>query len=128
MKFTTHFPLLLSFFTVTFSTLILAQNNTVFYNISLQSSLAVQKTLPFYMVQNTYGTQPNSNNLLLQTAIFSDFSKKEADWDFAFKGAISGYLADENNALVNELYASVKYKNWIFVKDQTIMNHFLHNN
>lgn len=114
MKFTTHFRLLLSFFTVTFSTLILAQNNTVFYDISLQSSLAVQKTLPFYMVQNTYGTQPNSNNLLLQTAIFSDFSKKEADWDFAFKGAISGYLADENNALVNELYASVKYKNWIF--------------
>jgi hypothetical protein len=114
MNSSARFQLLLSFIISAFSTLIVAQNNTVFYDVSLQTSLASQKTLPFYMVRNTYGTQPNSDNLLLQTAIFSNFSKPEADWDFAFKGAVSGYLADENNALVNELYASVKYKNWIF--------------
>lgn len=113
MNFKTYARLFLSILISAFSATIVAQNSNVFYDVSLQTSLATQKTLPFWMVRNTYGTQPNSDNLLLQTAVFSDFNKPEADWDFAFKGAVSSYLADENDAFINELYARLKYKNWI---------------
>lgn len=93
-------------FTVFFE--IHAQN----YIVELNSSISSKETLPFFLTANKFGTIPNSNNLLLNTAVFSDFKNKNNTFDIAYKASITGYTADKNEILINELYVSIASKNW----------------
>ncbi len=103
------FRLILSFilfFSVLFK--IQAQN----YLVELNSNLSSKETLPFLLTANKFGVIPNNNNLLLNTAIFSDFKKPNNRLDVAYKASITGYIADKNEILINELYVSIASKNW----------------
>ena len=94
------------FFSIFFE--VQAQN----YAIELNSNISSKETLPFFLTSNKFGTIPNSDNILLNTAIFSNFKNDNNTFDFAYKASITGFIADENDILINELYASIAFKNW----------------
>ena len=82
------------------------------YTVNLNSNISSKETLPFLLTANKFGSIPNRNNVLLNTAIFSDFQNKNNTFDIAYKASISGYIADKNNVLINELFVSIASKNW----------------
>lgn len=92
-------------FTVFFE--IHAQN----YTVELNSNISSKETLPFLLTANKFGTIPNSDNILLNTAIYSDFKNNNNTLDIAYKASITGYTANKNDIFINELYASIATKN-----------------
>ncbi|SDW46341.1 Capsule assembly protein Wzi [Lutibacter oricola] len=89
----------------------IAQNNSFFYEVELNSGVSSEKTLPFWMTANKFGKIPNSNYALTTATFGKSFSNNNSNKiDFAFKGSITGSIAEENDAIINELYASLKYK------------------
>lgn len=90
-----------------------AQNGTTQFKFELNSAIASENTLPFWLVSNNYGTIPNENNLRLKSTLFSDFQKSNSDFSFSYKASFTAYAAKENDIFINELYGSVSYKNWL---------------
>jgi len=98
--------LLLSVFLAT------AQTDHFNYSASLNSGISSAETLPFWLVSNRYGAVPDSDFGLLNAAIYSDFKKADKDFGIAYKISATGYLAQENELLINEMYLRLQYKNW----------------
>jgi len=107
-----QFKLLVLFVIFTLSTLF-AQKKELSYEVGLNGGLSSEENLPFWMTVNKFGTIPNSDYLLLSASLFSEFQQPEKNFDFSYKGSFSGYLADVNHAIVNELYMSLRFKNWL---------------
>lgn len=85
-----------------------AQSTTLNYEVNLSGGLSSDITLPFWLEGNRFGTVPNSDYLLLNTAIYSDFSKPNQLFDFSYKTLVTGYIAEENKAIINEMYVSLR--------------------
>ncbi|WP_298366232.1 capsule assembly Wzi family protein [uncultured Lutibacter sp.] len=81
------------------------------YSIELNSNVSAKESLPFFLRANKFGAIPNSNNILLNTAIFSDFKNSGQLIDFSYKASITGYVADKNDVFINELYGSFLINN-----------------
>lgn len=90
-----------------------SQIDETHFEIELNSNIASENNLPFWMIANTYGTIPNENSVLLKSAIFSNFNFKNSDISFSYKASFSGYIATENKIFFNELYGSLSFKNWL---------------
>ncbi|VAW23170.1 hypothetical protein MNBD_BACTEROID04-1955, partial [hydrothermal vent metagenome] len=89
-----------------------SQGKEVNYLIALNSNISAKNTLPFWLTANKYGAIPNSNNVSLNTAFFTNFKNTDSDFDFSYKASFTGFVADKNNLFVNELYGSFRYKGW----------------
>ncbi|MFD1294221.1 hypothetical protein ACFQ5N_10270 [Lutibacter holmesii] len=87
-----------------------AQDKNVVVGVELNTGASTAKTLPFWLTANKYGAIPTSDYGSLNAYIGKGFKQNENDWDIAYKGSFTGYLATENSVFVNELYASVRYK------------------
>ena len=88
----------------------IAQNSNLEYQVDLSSYVSTKNTLPFWLVSNTYGAVPNSDNLLINASLFSDFKNSTDKFEFSYKASLIGFTKKNNNELfVNELYASLKY-------------------
>jgi hypothetical protein len=89
-----------------------AQQNNFNYVVSLNGGLSSSETLPFWLVSNRYGAVPNSDFGLLNAALYSNFKKPTKDFGIAYKISATGYIADESNLLINEMYLRLQYKKW----------------
>ena len=88
-----------------------SQNKDVNYTIHSSTGLSSDTTLPFWLVANQYGSVPNSDYGLLNTAIFKDYDTPETLFDLSYKASATGFIAQENKLLLNELYFGVRFKN-----------------
>ena len=88
-----------------------SQTKDVNYTIHSSAGLSSDTTLPFWLVANQYGAVPNSDYGLLNTAIFKDYDTPDALFDFSYKASATGFIAQENKLLLNELYLGVRFKN-----------------
>ena len=88
------------------------QVNSQNYVVEVGSNLSTKETLPFMLTANKFGAVPNNNNLSIYTSMLSDFKNPDSNFDFAYKAAFTGYIADENNIFINELFGRIGYKNW----------------
>lgn len=89
------------------------QNKELNYEINSSVGFSSDTTLPFWLLSNRYGTVPDSDHILLNTSIYSDFNKPANFFDFSYKASVTGFLAEENNLLVNELYFSIRLKGFL---------------
>ena len=106
-------PLYKYIFIVLFFVLILptfGQEKELNYEVNLSSGLSSATTLPFWLASNRFGTVPDSDHVLLNTSVFSDFNKPDQFFDFSYKASGTGYIAKTNEALINELYFAVRLK------------------
>jgi len=90
-----------------------SQSKDVNYTIHSSIGLSSDTTLPFWLVANQHGAVPNSDYGLLNTAIFKDYDTPDALFDFSYKASATGFIAQENKLLLNELYLGVRFKNII---------------
>ena len=90
-----------------------SQNKDVNYTIHSSTGLSSDTTLPFWLVANQYGAVPNSDYGLLNTSVFKTFDTPEALFDMSYKVNATGFIAQENKLLLNELYLGVRFKNII---------------
>ena len=88
-----------------------SQSKDLQYAIKTSAGLSSDTTLPFWLVANQYGSIPNSDNGLLNTAVFKTFDTPETLFDISYKANVTGFIAQENKLLVNELYLGVRFKN-----------------
>ena len=89
-----------------------SQSKEINYLIVLNSNVSAKNTLPFWLTANKYGAIPTSNNISLNTALFTNFKNTDSNFDFSYKASFTGFVADKNNLFVNELYGSFRYKGW----------------
>jgi len=99
-----------------------AQDENFNYLVTLGSGLSSETTLPFWLESNRFGSVPNTDYLLLNASIYADLKKENKDFGIAYKlnatgfigneNATTGYVADGNSVLINELYLRLQYKNW----------------
>ena len=78
--------------------------------VELNTGVSTESVLPFWATANQYGTIPNSSYTSLNTYIGHEFRNPQQNWDFAYKGSFTGYLAEENLVFINELYGSIRFK------------------
>lgn len=104
----TFIKTLLSSFFILF---VIFQNHSQNYSVELSSNLSTKEALPFFLRSNKYGAVPNKNNIQLNTSFFSDFKKQNQLINFSYKASITGFVADENDIFINELYGSLLFKN-----------------
>lgn len=77
---------------------------------AVSTTLSTNGTLPMWAYADKYGVVPMSNNVLLEASVFSDFNKKHKI-QFAYGFSAAGFIArGDNNLLIDELYASAKWK------------------
>ena len=107
----TRISLFLLCFVIVFS--LKSQNKDVNYTIHSSAGLSSDTTLPFWLVANQYGSVPNSDYGLLNTAIFKDYDTPDALFDISYKASATGFIAQENKLFLNELYLGVRFKNII---------------
>ncbi len=88
-----------------------SQNKDVNYTIHSSTGLSSDTTLPFWLVANQYGAVPNSDYGLLNTAIFKDYNTPDTLFDISYKASATGFIAQENKFLLNELYLGIRFKN-----------------
>ena len=88
-----------------------SQTKDVNYSIHSSTGLSSDTTLPFWLVANRYGAVPNSDYGLLNTAIFKDYDTPETLFDLSYKASATGFIAQENKLLLNELYLGLRFKN-----------------
>ena len=105
----TRISLFLLCFVIVFS--LKSQNKDVSYTIHSSTGLSSDTTLPFWLVANQYGSVPNSDYGLLNTAIFKDYDTPDTLFDISYKASATGFIAQENKLLLNELYLGVRFKN-----------------
>ena len=87
-----------------------SQNNPLNYSIGLNSAISSEKTLPFWMTANTFGTVPNSDYGSVYASMFSNFKEPESSFAFSYKASFTSYLSSKNDIFINELYASLRFK------------------
>jgi hypothetical protein len=87
------------------------QTNDVSYTIHSSAGLSSDTTLPFWLVANQFGSVPNSDYGLLNTAIFKAYDTPETLFDISYKASATGFIAQENKFLLNELYLGIRFKN-----------------
>jgi len=107
----TRISLFLLCFVIVFS--LKSQNKDVNYTIHSSTGLSSDITLPFWLVANQYGSVPNSDYGLLNTAIFKDYDSPNTLFDISYKASATGFIAQENKLFLNELYLGVRFKNII---------------
>ena len=105
----TRISLFLLCFVIVFS--LQSQTKDVNYTIHSSTGLSSDTALPFWLVANQYGAVPNSDYGLLNTAIFKDYDTPETLFDLSYKASATGFIAQENKLLLNELYLGVRFKN-----------------
>ena len=105
----TRISLFLLCFLIVFS--LKSQSKDVNYTIHSSTGLSSDTTLPFWLVANQYGNVPNSDYGLLNTSVFKDYDTPETLFDFSYKASATGFIAQENKFLLNELYLGVRFKN-----------------
>lgn len=88
------------------------QNKELNYEMSSSVGFSSDTTLPFWLLSNRYGTVPDSDHILLNTSVYSDFNKPANFFDFSYKASVTGYLAEENKLLVNELYIRLRLQDF----------------
>jgi len=88
-----------------------SQTNDVSYTIHSSAGLSSDTTLPFWLAANQYGNVPDSDYGLLNTTIFKDYDTPETLFDISYKASATGFIAQENKLLLNELYLGVRFKN-----------------
>ena len=88
-----------------------SQSKDLQYTIKASAGLSSDTTLPFWLVANQYGSLPNSDFGLLNTAIFKDYDTPDTLFDISYKANVTGFIAQENKLLANELYFGVRFKN-----------------
>ena len=88
-----------------------SQNKDVNYTIHSSTGLSSDTTLPFWLVANQYGAVPNSDYGLLNTTIFKDYDTPNTLFDISYKASATGFVAQENKFLLNELYLGLRFKN-----------------
>ena len=102
-----------------------SQERALNYEIGFIGNLSSNTNLPFWMISNTNGIFPNTSNAVLNAAIYSAKRKSKNKIAFTYKGAITGYLANnKRHILINELFGSLHYKKIrldIGVKQQDIL-------
>ena len=81
------------------------------YAIKTSAGLSSDTTLPFWLVANQYGAVPDSDYGLLNTSIFKNYDTPETLFDISYKVSATGFMAQENKVLVNELHLGVRFKN-----------------
>ena len=90
-----------------------SQTNDVSYSIHSSAGLSSDTKLPFWLVANQYGNVPDSDYGLLNTAIFKDYDTPQTLFDISYKASATGFIAQENKLLLNELYLGIRFKNII---------------
>ena len=105
----TRLSLFLLCFVIVFS--LKSQSKDVSYTIHSSTGLSSDTALPFWLVANQYGAVPNSDYGLLNTAIFKDYDTPNTLFDISYKASATGFIAQENKLLLNELYLGVRFKN-----------------
>ena len=90
---------------------VLGQTSSIGYAIETSAGFSSNTTLPFWLTANQYGSVPESNYSLLNTSIFKPYNTPEALFELSYKLNTTGFIAQENKLLVNELYLGVRYKN-----------------
>ena len=90
-----------------------SQSKDLQYAIKTSAGLSSDTTLPFWLVANQFGSVPDSDYGLLNTSIFKDYDTPETLFDISYKVSATGFIAQENKLLVNELYLGVRFKNII---------------
>ena len=88
-----------------------SQSKDLQYAIKTSAGLSSDTTLPFWLVANQYGAVPDSDYGLLNTSIFKTFDTPETLFDISYKAKVTGFIAQENKLIVNELYLGVRFKN-----------------
>ena len=88
-----------------------AQDEKFNYLITLNAGISSDEALPFWLVSNRYGSVPDSDFGLLNASLYSNFKKPSKDFGIAYKVSATGYLAEENALLINEMYLRLQYKN-----------------
>ena len=107
----TRISLFLLFFISIYS--LQSQTNDVSYTIHSSAGLSSDTTLPFWQVANQFGSVPNSDYGLLNTAIFKAYDTPQTLFDISYKASATGFIAQENKLLLNELYLGIRFKNII---------------
>ncbi len=80
------------------------------YAITTSTGLSNDTTLPFWIVANQYGSVPNNDYGLLNSSVFKPYDTPDTLFDMSYKVNATGFIAQENKLLVNELYLGVRFK------------------
>ena len=88
-----------------------SQTKDISYTISTSVGLSSDTKLPFWLVANQYGSVPDSDYGLLNTSVFKAYDAPDKNFDISYKASATGFIAQENNFLLNELYLGVRFRN-----------------
>lgn len=88
-----------------------SQSKDLRYAIKTSAGLSSNTTLPFWLSANQYGAVPDSDYGLLNTSVFKTFDTPDTLFDISYKANVTGFIAQENRLLVNELYLGLRFKN-----------------
>ena len=88
-----------------------SQSKDLRYSIKTSAGLSSDITLPFWLIANQYGSVPDSDYGLLNTSVFKTFDTPDTLFDISYKANVTGFIAQENKLLLNELYLGVRFKN-----------------
>jgi len=88
-----------------------SQSKDLQYAIKTSAGLSSDTNLPFWLVANQYGSVPDSDYGLLNTSVFKTFDTPDTLFDISYKANVTGFIAQENKLLLNELYLGVRFKN-----------------
>ena len=88
-----------------------SQSKDLRYSIKTSAGFSSDITLPFWLVANQYGSVPDSDYGLLNTSVFKTFDTPDTLFDISYKANVTGFIAQENKLLLNELYLGVRFKN-----------------
>ena len=88
-----------------------SQTKDISYTISTSAGLSSDTKLPFWLVANQYGSVPDSDYGLLNTSVFKAYDAPDKNFDISYKASATGFIAQENNFLLNELYLGVRFRN-----------------
>jgi hypothetical protein len=97
----------------TAASLLYSQNKEIIYDINTSAGFSSDITLPFWMVSNQYATVPTSDYVLLNTTVFSEFTSPETTFDLSYKANVTGFIAKENEVVINELFLSLKNQDFV---------------
>lgn len=87
-----------------------SQQTTPGYLLEAMSVISSEEALPFWLHSNRQGAVPNSNALIINTALYADFGNKNNDFDVSYKVSLTGYTATTNKLFINELYVGLRHK------------------
>ena len=90
-----------------------SQTKYVSYTLHSSAGLSSDTKLPFWLLANQYGGVPDSDYGLLNTSVFKTYDASDKNFDISYKANATGFIAQENKLLLNELYLGIRFKNII---------------